>query len=406
MHGQIRRDCARRHGDNRGAERPTFLPRQRRAHVISTYIADTSPLIFPDTRNKARREEKIMQDKDLDKNEKTGDQDSNKGLTRRNMLGSAAVAASLSALPAMAQTPAPAPPPAGGRPAAGGAPRITPGGTGPIKVLFISKYHPFDRENLFLTLDGMGKDITWTHVEHPAAEVFFDPKNAAPYDVFLFYDAYTGRVQKANPDGTTTTSYDPPSSELVANTKKLLQQGDKGFVFLHHAIAAWVHSWPAGLNGSNAYVEVTGGAADWGSPIKNIRGVDYPISGAKGRTPQHISIIDKNHPITQGVEDFDITDEAYLCPMFEDSVHCFMRSSFKPTASEFAPRSAGHPDGSNMTGWVKTAERSPVCYMQHGHDLTAWGNPAFQKLLLNMIKWAASPEAKTWAHANAKRIFV
>src|ERR1700742_2735124 len=51
----------------------------------------------------------------------------------------------------------------------------TQGGLGPIRVLFISSYHPFDRGNLFLILDSLGKDITWCHIEHPAAEQFFDP---------------------------------------------------------------------------------------------------------------------------------------------------------------------------------------------------------------------------------------
>ena len=135
---------------------------------------------------------------------------------------------------------------------------------------------------------------------------------------------------------------------------------------------------------------------------------DMPASGAKGGNPQHITIVDRAHPITQGVEDFDITDESYLCPMFEDSVHCIMRSNFHPTAAEFAnrgPAIASHPPGSNMTGWVKTAERSPIAYIQHGHDNTAWSNPNWHKLVLNAIKWTASSESKTLAHANAKRIF-
>ena len=343
-------------------------------------------------------------------------EENKKALSRRGIMGlGAAIAA---AVPFGVKAQAPATPPAtpaagrggrGGR--GGGAPRLTPGGSGPIKVLFITKFHPFDRENLFLAFDRMGSDITWTHVEHPAAEAFFDPKLAANYDVLMFYDAYTGRVQTpgATPDARPVTSYNPPSRELVANTKALFQGGKQGFVFLHHAIASWVHSWPAGVNGSNAYVEAMGAAADWGTPIKNIRGVDYPASGALGGNAQHITVVDKAHPVTAGVEDFDITDESYLCPMFEDSVHPLLRSSFQPTAAGFPgrmPAIANHPPGSNLTGWVKTAEISPVVYIQHGHDNTAWSNPAWARLVLNAIKWAASPESKTWAKANAKKIFV
>ncbi len=58
-----------------------------------------------------------------------------------------------------------------------------------------------------------------------------------------------------------------------------------------------------------------------------------------------------------------------------------------------------------MTGWVKTAERSPIVYIQHGHDKVAWDNPAWQKLVVNAIKWTASKDAKSWAHSNQRKIF-
>jgi hypothetical protein len=316
-------------------------------------------------------------------------------ISRRGLIG--AVAATTATLPVAANAQNA---PATSKP-------LPQGGRGPIKVLFISKGHEFDRENMFLTLDAMGQDISWTHVELPAAEAFYDPKLAEPFDVLLFYDAFAGRViPPAAPGEHPATIDTAPSVALQENLKKLLRNGDKGFVFWHHAIASWAHTWPAGVNGSNAYSEVIGGAADWGRPLKNVRGVDYPPSGYKEGAAVHVTVADRNHPVTQGVEDFDITDEIYLCPMFEDSVHCLTRSSVQPVAEQFRPVNAGHPPGSSMTSWVKTAERSPVVYIQHGHDNQAWSNVNFRRLLANAIKWTASPEAKAWAHANPSRIFL
>ena len=327
--------------------------------------------------------------------------DSTRGLSRRSLLGQMMLAAAVAPIALNGQSP---------NNSASTAPaRLTPGGTGPIKVLFLTGYHPFDRENLFLALDSMGQDITWTHVEHPAAEVFYDPKAAAHFDVFLFYDAYLGR----QPGPSAPYTYAPPSAEMQDGLKRLTQSGQKGFVFVHHALAAWVHSWPAGVNGSNAYVEMMGGAADWGTPLKNIRGKDYPVSGFRQGTEQYLTVVDKQHPITAGLGDgFDIDDETYLCPMFEDSVHCLMRTSFEPAEDKFnhGPAGchvgAGHPPGSNMSVWVKTAEQSPIAYIQPGHDNATWSNRNWRKLVSNAIKWAASPEAKTWAKANPSRIFV
>ena len=83
----------------------------------------------------------------------TGKFDDKSGLSRRGLMASMAAAAGAVPLAAKAQAPAApaAAPPAGGRGGRGaGAGRgPTPGGDGPIKVLFITKFHPFDREESF-----------------------------------------------------------------------------------------------------------------------------------------------------------------------------------------------------------------------------------------------------------------
>jgi len=321
-------------------------------------------------------------------------------ISRRHLIGAAAAA---SGLPLVAQAPPATPPAAPAAAAAGGGrgPRVVQGGTGDIKVLLITKFHPFNREPFFQTFDSFGSDITWTHVEQPAAQMFFDPERSKAYDVFVLYDAFAGRVRRKKADGTFENVETEPSPELRRGFKAMLQQG-KGMVFFHHALASWVHTWPE-------YVEVMGGAADWGLPLKGIRGKDYPYSGYRGGVQEHVTVVDKTHPITQGLGDgFDIVDETYLCPMFEDSVHPLLRTDFKPIDSNFPAQSARgwkHEPGSNMTGWVKTAEKSPIVYIQHGHDEKAWENPAFRTLMLNSIKWASSKEAMDWAGKNPKKIF-
>jgi len=304
-------------------------------------------------------------------------------------------AAAVCVLPVFAQRGG-APAPAAQAPAANAA-RVTQGGTGPIKMLLVTKTHPFDREPFYEMYDSFGADVTWMHVEQPAAEKFLSPKYAALYNVAVFYDLDGSQQEmgRAKPGDNGQTIYAPPPADLQANFKALLQQG-KGMVFTHHALASWVHNWPE-------YVEVMGGACDWGRPI-NIRGVQHPQSGFFGMTPQHISVVDKTHPITQGLGDgFDVTDESYSCPMFEDTVHPLLRTDFVP--ADHNRNLAASWKYSNLAGWVKTAENSPVVYIQMGHGPATWINPAYRKLLLNSIKWAASPEAMTWAKANPTKIF-
>ncbi|HUA83433.1 MAG TPA: ThuA domain-containing protein [Bryobacteraceae bacterium] len=317
------------------------------------------------------------------------------GISRRQVVAASSMLPLAGAL-AQAQPPQAA---QGGRGRGGGrgAPQ---GGRGPIKVLLVTKFHPFDRGNFFDFFDSLGETITWTHVENPAASEFFSPKLADPYDVLVFYDM-AGRDRRKNSEGNYENVFVTPSPEIQQNLKTLLRNGDKGFVFLHHALASWVHTWPQ-------YVEVVGAAADWGSPI-TVRGKDYPKSGYRQHVKEHITVVDKSHPVVAGLGDgYDIEDEVYLCPMFEDSVHCLLRTDFKPIDSNFPMQSAQgwhHPPGSNMAGWVKTAESTPVVYLQNGHDNVAWTNPAYKTLVTNAIKWVNTSEAKSWAKANPSKIF-
>jgi type 1 glutamine amidotransferase len=244
-------------------------------------------------------------------------------------------------------------------------------------------------------LDKIGADIFWTHVEHPAADVFLDPKMAEPYDVLLFYDLAGWGKRVTDADGKSHREYPSPSPELKKNFEALVKQG-KGLVFLHHSSSGWAHHWPE-------YSEVIGGACDWYAPT-TIRGVDHPNHGYFGNTAQHITVVDKTTPLSKGLGDgFDITDEAYACAWFEDSVHPWLRTDFKPE-DPTKYLNAKWPY-SNLAGWYKASENSPVVYIQLGHNHTAWENDIYPVLLGNALKWASSKEALDWAKKNHTKIF-
>jgi type 1 glutamine amidotransferase len=298
---------------------------------------------------------------------------------------------------------APAAPGASAAPAqAGGGGRGMPqGGRGPLKVLLITKGHEFEREAYWQMWDALGDDITWTHIEHPAADVMMSPQYAKDYDVIAFYDlgGPGGRVGgPGDVPGSAHTAnnraYPPPSPELKKNFEALVKEG-KGLVFLHHAAAAWAHVWPE-------YSEVIGGACDWYAPT-TIRGLDNPNMGYFGMTPQHITIVDKTHPIMQGLSDFDVADEAYACHWFPDTFHTLATTDFKPAdpTKNLNPKVAY----SNATAWVKAAENSPVFYTEVGHGSTAWAVPGYRALVRNALKWAGSKEALAWAKANPQKIW-
>ncbi len=87
--------------------------------------------------------------------------------------------------------------------------------------------------------------VAWTHVEQPAAQVFFDPNIAKPYDAFVLYDMPGIRFRNGAPP-----DFIEPSLDLTRNIEELLDRGI-GLVFLHHAIAGWP-AWP-GIRGDNRW---------------------------------------------------------------------------------------------------------------------------------------------------------
>jgi uncharacterized protein len=134
--------------------------------------------------------------------------------------------------------------------------------TRPINILVITKGHPFDYTAFFGMLDAL-PSVCWTHVEQPAAQLFFSPETAEGYDAFLLYDmpGYLFRMG----EGVDVT---PPSETLKAGLLALLDVG-KPMVFLHHALAGWA-AWPE-------YGEIIGGRFLY--QPGDVRGRPCPDSG-------------------------------------------------------------------------------------------------------------------------------
>ena len=152
-------------------------------------------------------------------------------------------------------------------------------GSGPIKVAIVTKGHNFDRDGFFNFWDSLGQDITWTHVQHPAALEFFDPANRGHVRRLCL-------LRCAGPHGdagrlTASRTFEQPNASAKKNLIPFLQKG-KGLVFFHHSPAAWNHTWPE-------YSEMIGMACDWGNEV-TFKGKTYPNSGAQGGVKQRITV--------------------------------------------------------------------------------------------------------------------
>jgi uncharacterized protein len=257
--------------------------------------------------------------------------------------------------------------------------------------------HPFEREPFTAMFDELG--FTWRHVEQPAAAELLSPEGTIDADVLVFYDMPGIRFTRSDPP----TEFPAPPAAMVDGLAALCAQG-KPMVFLHHAVAGWP-MW-------EGYAEIIGARFHYQPAV--LRGVSYPDSGYRFDVTHRVEVIDAAHPICEGLGDgFDLTDELYLFPVFEDSVVPLLRTTFPMTdpaqffSADLAIRGSRnsndgwtHPAGSNLVGWVKHSDRSPVVYLQFGDGPVTYADPSFRRVLTNAISWAASPDASTWALAR------
>ena len=221
-------------------------------------------------------------------------------------------------------------------------------GEKPVKVLFITGGHDYDKENFNALLSKL--PIVYDHVEHPAAHGMLKADKLDKYEVVLLYD-----MPKEI------------SSEAQRDFIAMLNKG-KGLVVLHHAFCSY-DFWPE-------YVKIVGGRYHHYPWMKD--GAVQKPSTYSHDTNMPIHVEDKNHPITKGLTDFEIIDEAYGGTEILPSVH--------PVLSTPSPVSGP------LVCWTNTYGPSRIVALTLGHDKQSWENPAFIKTLSRSIVWAKKTE--------------
>jgi type 1 glutamine amidotransferase len=268
-----------------------------------------------------------------------------------------------------------------------------------LKVLVVTKGHPFEEAPFFEMFDA-DPEFDWEHAEHPEAARLFSAAHAGRWDAVVRYDLPGLRFHRGQ-----GTELIPPDPAEVAGLHAMLEAG-QGTVFLHHALAGWP-AW-------KGYDEIMGGRYLYEPGY--VRGKWWPDSGYRFRVTHRMRAVDPEHPVCAGVPEFELTDELYLAPVFEDAIVPLYRSDanfspknfFSPALALRGQRDSNegwtHPEGSSLVAWAKVSGRSPIVYLQPGDGPSAYGNPGFRRLLGNAIRWVASREAHAWAAAQKAQV--
>ena len=217
---------------------------------------------------------------------------------------------------------------------------------GPIRVLVITGGHDYET-NRFLQLFKDTAGLSVQTAAHPAAQDWLKPDKAKDWDVLVLYDLWQDITEAEKAD-------------FLARLKE-----GKGLLALHHSLADY-QNWPE-------FERIIGGRYNLAK--RTVNGVEKPASIYQHGLHFRVRVANPQHPVTQGVTDFDIEDETY--------------GLFDVSAQVHALLTTDEPTSTKTIGWARTYEAARVVYLQSGHDHTAYDNPNYRRLVANAIRWVA-----------------
>lgn len=216
----------------------------------------------------------------------------------------------------------------------------------PTRVAIITGGHSYDKEP-FEAMWASIQDIKPEYYDYPKGKCgFFDDDKYKNYDTIVLYNFHhkiNGKQQK--------------------NFLDMLNSGKK-IIVMHHAISAFP-DWAeySKIIGAKYFLEDT----EW-------EGKKYERSKYKHDVKIPVHIADRNHPITNGVENFEEIDEVYSQFYISPDVHVLLTTN--------------HADSASFIAWVNKYNNSEVFFIQLGHGPQIFGNEQFRKLISSAINWA------------------
>lgn len=210
------------------------------------------------------------------------------------------------------------------------------------RVLVILGGHSYDTTDFFEMLHSI-KGFRFDSVSHPFAQGILSSGYLPAYDLLLYYDYM--------PD------LPPKDSILYLNLAHL----GVPMLFLHHSICSF-QSW-------EGFGQLVGGKYVIGDASSDPAG----LSGYKYDLELRVEVVDRKHPVTWGMEDFNFLDEGYSNIRMAEGVTPLLRTD--------------HPESSGLVGWTCQFDRTTSVYLMLGHDRNAYKNPSFRQLVENAARW-------------------
>ena len=149
--------------------------------------------------------------------------------------------------------------------------------------------------------------------------------------------------------GGENSQYQWMTAEQQQAVVDFVQRGG-GFLNLHNSIGLYPDD--------GAYLKLVGGRYIGHGPLERFR----------------VEVVDREHPITRGVENFSVADEQHTPPYDAEKVHLLLQNR--------------SDDGKvAAAGWAYEPGRGRLCHLANGHTSEALLHPMYQRLLGNAMIW-------------------
>ena len=214
-----------------------------------------------------------------------------------------------------------------------------------LKVAVVTGGHPFDLPALQAIFGGASDcEIHFQHMEDWSTA----GERRRGYDVVVFYQMFMeGPLEKG--------------AWYQGNFKDALSElgtTGQGIVVWHHSLLAWP-KWDF-----------------W----TRLVGIEDRAFGYHIGMDLRVCVADRAHPITRGIEDWEMVDETYTMQ--------------EPAAEENRVLlTVDHPKSMKAIAWVREFGQARVFCFQSGHDDKTFSNPHFREVLLRGIRWTAAKPA-------------
>lgn len=214
--------------------------------------------------------------------------------------------------------------------------------TDKITVAVVTGEHPFDVPALHRAFRSIPDvDFYPQHMEDFATDV---AGVRDTYQVVVFYNFHQA----------TPTDEGPWHQQKMKEALEKIGTTPQGVVVLHHAILAF---------------------PKWGfwSDLVGIH--DRQIFGYFYDQQVRVEIANPDHPITRGLQSWEMVDETYTMPDAGEDSDILL--------------TVDHPNSMRTVGWARRFGLARVFCLQLGHGASGFSNPTFREVLARGIRWVA-----------------